>query len=123
VTEHIKKKEKERETQLVTSSSKYFGMPPALLQRWPRAQQTPQLLLTAVLGLLSSNANNICTMSRTDTLLQKNSRVTVEPWAPRINTFISGTKHGWKWLSKAVSTGPAHTAVLQCVFQSLWSPG
>lgn len=41
VTEHIKKKEKERERQLMTSSRKYFGMPPAILQRWPRACQTP----------------------------------------------------------------------------------
>lgn len=40
VTEHIKKKEKERERQLVTSSSKYFGMPPAILQKWPQACPT-----------------------------------------------------------------------------------
>lgn len=39
VTEYIKNKEKEQERQLVTSSSKCFGMSPAMLQRWPHICQ------------------------------------------------------------------------------------
>ena len=56
---------------------------------------TLQLLLTAGLRLLSSNTNNTFTMSRTDTLLLKDSRITVGLGAPKINTFINARKHGW----------------------------
>lgn len=113
VTKHIKKKRKERERQLVTPSSKYFGMPPAILQRWPRACQTLQLTLTAALGLLSSNINNTCTVSRTDTPPLKDLRITVGLGATKINTFFSARKHGRKQLRK-----PSPCCCSQCAFQS-----
>lgn len=111
VTEHIKKKAEERERQLVTSSSKYFGMPPAILQMWPRARQTLLLPLTAGLWLLFSNTNTTCTMSRTDTLLLKDSRITVGLGVHGINIFINSRKHGWKRLTEEISPGPVRAPV------------
>lgn len=52
----------------------------------------------AALGLLSSNINNTCTVSRTDTLLLKDLRTTVGLQATKINTFVNARKHGWKQL-------------------------
>lgn len=77
---------------------------------------TLQLLLTAGLGLLSSNTNSTFTMSRTDTLLLKDSQITAGLGPPKINTFINARKNGWKRLTEEVSPSPAHTTVLRCVF-------
>lgn len=77
---------------------------------------TLQLLLTAGLGWLSSNTNSTFTMSRTDTPLLKDSRITAGLGPPKINTFINARKNGWKRLTEEVRPSPAHTAVLRCVF-------
>lgn len=74
------------------------------------------MLLIAAQGLISSNTANTCTMSRTETLLERlkncSRAVTLKLILP---TLISARKHGWKLLTEEVSTSPAHTAVLQCV--------
>lgn len=77
---------------------------------------TLQLLLTAGLGWLSSNTNSTFTMSRTDTPLLKDSRITAGLGPPKINTFINARKNGCKRLTEEVRPSPAHTAVLRCVF-------
>lgn len=53
----IKKNEKERDRQVVTSYSKCFRKPPAIPQTWPRAHQALRSPLSAALWLLSSSTN------------------------------------------------------------------
>lgn len=100
-------------------------MPPAILQRWPRAHHTLQLTLTAALGLLSSNINTTCTVFRTDTSLLKDLRITMRMWATKINTFVNARKHGWKQLlfSVCISVLPdVRLTLWQAANVSWWKP-